>query len=262
MAWYPTNIGGGGGGELHETVLWTNSSPTSNFAQQAVTLSQGISNFDYIGIYYRINTTAGAIGFEMAKASDFINYVGNLKPRVGFAVVSDNKSNFRNLLYSSDTSITITACIQSGTTSTNTSQCIPTAIVGLKYASPKPSGTETTLWTNSAPTSNFAAQSVTLSDSVNNYDFIKIYFNNNVSDMSFGSGSILLPVSYLKTCVSGSNNPKFAIGAVQVSLSSVRCGYYVNPTSIYFLAAYHYGDSNTSTFPQYIVPTAISGINF
>ena len=34
--------------------------------------------------------------------------------------------------------------------------------------------TETTLWTNASPTANFSATSITLSDDVENYDFIKI----------------------------------------------------------------------------------------
>ena len=43
---------GGGGGMLEETVLWTNPSPTSDFAAQTVTLSDSISNYDYIKFEY------------------------------------------------------------------------------------------------------------------------------------------------------------------------------------------------------------------
>ena len=44
---------GGGGAKQTETVLWTNSSPTSNFADQNVTLSDSMSNYDYLKFTYK-----------------------------------------------------------------------------------------------------------------------------------------------------------------------------------------------------------------
>ena len=37
---------------------------------------------------------------------------------------------------------------------------------------------ETVLWTNGSPTASFAPQDVTLSDDIDNYDFLKIEFIN------------------------------------------------------------------------------------
>lgn len=41
---------------------------------------------------------------------------------------------------------------------------------------------ETVLWTNPSPTSSFAAQTVTLSDDINNYDYIKMVYKYSTSD--------------------------------------------------------------------------------
>jgi len=43
---------GGSGEQYTETVLWTNPSPTADFAAQTVTLSDSIGNYKYIGIKY------------------------------------------------------------------------------------------------------------------------------------------------------------------------------------------------------------------
>ena len=42
--------------------------------------------------------------------------------------------------------------------------------------------TETTLWTNSSPTANFASQAVSLSDDYTNYKRIRFYFRHNTTD--------------------------------------------------------------------------------
>ena len=41
--------------------------------------------------------------------------------------------------------------------------------------------TETSLWTNSAPTSSFASQQITLSDNMTNYTYIKIKIRRSTS---------------------------------------------------------------------------------
>ena len=54
--------------------------------------------------------------------------------------------------------------------------------------------TETSLWTNPAPTSNFALQTVNLSDSVANYDYIKVKYKTNTGTTT-AYGYIIVPAS-------------------------------------------------------------------
>lgn len=49
---YNLNGGGGGGGGLSITKLWENPSPSSSMADQDITLSDAVENYDYIGIVY------------------------------------------------------------------------------------------------------------------------------------------------------------------------------------------------------------------
>ena len=66
----------GGGGNTPastETVLWTNNSPTSTFANQTVTLSDNISDYDYLCFEYRSTTGSSAKTSKVfVKTTDFI----------------------------------------------------------------------------------------------------------------------------------------------------------------------------------------------
>ena len=42
---------------MSETVLWTNPAPTTNMTSTTITLSQSISNFDFVKLYWRVSTS-------------------------------------------------------------------------------------------------------------------------------------------------------------------------------------------------------------
>ena len=56
------------------------------------------------------------------------------------------------------------------------------ALIEMNFASGGGGITETTLWENSTPTSSFAGQTVTLSDNMDNYDFLKFCFNRSTTN--------------------------------------------------------------------------------
>ena len=71
---------------------------------------------------------------------------------------------------------------------------------------------ETTLWTNNAPTSAFAAQTITLSDSIDNYDYIKI--SAVYSTASNTLATAMMSVADFKNCTdyaTGKGIPQFAV---------------------------------------------------
>lgn len=43
------------------TILWTNSSPTSSFSNQTITLSESLDNYEYYEILFRQNTTSARL---------------------------------------------------------------------------------------------------------------------------------------------------------------------------------------------------------
>ncbi len=126
---------GGGGGKQTETVLWANSSPSSSFAAQNVTLSDSLSNYDYIKVTYRISTSDGTSTSAICSVSDFKNY--NTGTNKGFWLSLggnpiNSQSWVRELTYVSDTSIGITGGLRIQANSNDTSYFIPLEILGIK----------------------------------------------------------------------------------------------------------------------------------
>lgn len=129
--------GGGGGATQQETVLWTNSSPSSNFGWQEVTLSSDIDDFDYIKFDYKANT-------EVSNKISIVVSVTELKTTsnttnsyaIGLDAYRQSSGNVyimdRSLYRVNDTTIHFNPCRTVNATQTNDAWCIPTAIIGIK----------------------------------------------------------------------------------------------------------------------------------
>lgn len=128
---------GGNGEQYTETVLWTNPSPSNNFAAQTITLSDSLSNYKYIGIRFKIHnthaSTPNATGIMLV--SEFVQNRKNTgTDRRNILVASQNINNAtmaRNAWYDSDTSIEFSVAYQISSTNTNTSYVIPLEILGI-----------------------------------------------------------------------------------------------------------------------------------
>ena len=110
--------------------------------------------------------------------------------------------------------------------------------------------TVTSLWTNSSPTSSFAAQTVNLSSSAGNYVMLAVYYefstSNTVRTMS------IVPVASLKSGDEG----MCIIAAWGANRTGVRRFTLASDTTVTFTACgYNGGTDNT-----YGVPVAIYGI--
>ncbi len=121
-----------------ETTLWTNSSPTSSFDAQTVTLSQSMANFTYLKIKFASSTSYYSDSYcssIIVSVTDFKKSTeAQWKPIVGLVtkIQSSGGNRCRRAFYSSNTQVEFSAANQiSGTTTTNTS-CIPISIVGMK----------------------------------------------------------------------------------------------------------------------------------
>jgi len=129
-----------------------------------------------------------------------------------------------------------------------------------KLASLKQKGggnlTETTLWTNSSPTSGFNASNVTLSDSTNNYKYIKIYWRTSTSNSTIGS--IIIDKDTWDTMTEASNHPKAGIAAYTNSATHNRIIFKVSATEIRVGLCYQVGASTYSA--NNVIPTKICGL--
>lgn len=129
---------------------------------------------------------------------------------------------------------------------------------GYAYAS-QPTLKETTLWTNSSPTSNFASQTVTLSDNISNYDYIAFDFRASTSDST--SYRVLYPSSEIlnKWGTSNStNNSTVGVLASRITGSAKRIVWRVATNKIGFDSGQGLWDSNTHN--NLSIPTKISGL--
>lgn len=126
---------------------------------------------------------------------------------------------------------------------------------GYAYSS-KPQMTETTLWTNSSPTTSFSAQAVTLSQSMANFDYIKIQYAKTKDKTGEFQPSII--VSYADFLHTKSSEDSGRIKAVLYYYDTYRRFYYVSDTSIQFNQA----TSGSTSYPSYNVPIKISGLKY
>lgn len=124
---------------------------------------------------------------------------------------------------------------------------------GYAYSS-KPQMTETTLWTNSSPTTSFSPQAVTLNQSMANFDYIKIQYAKTKDKTGEFQPSII--ISYADFLHTISSEDSGRIKAVLYYYDTYRRFYYVSDTSIQFNQA----TTGSSSYPSYNVPTKISGL--
>lgn len=113
---------------------------------------------------------------------------------------------------------------------------------------------ETTLWTNSSPTSTFAAQTVTLSSSLANYNYVKITVAIDTSTTSTKLIDYIWPRSQFTTFTSTNSNPQGVIAA-RTTTNRVRLIQCTSNTQVTFGAASGVGATgtgNTTVIPLYI----------
>ena len=135
--------GGGGGAKQEETVLWTNSNPTdsSGFANQDVTLSDSLTDYDYVKIRYAYAYNDTGSTFESVySVSEFVKTSAPVT--FGFSgctnVTHRSNSYFydRRIIYKTATSITFGSCMgYKASTAAAVSNIfnIPLSIVGIKH---------------------------------------------------------------------------------------------------------------------------------
>lgn len=121
--------------------------------------------------------------------------------------------------------------------------------------------TETVLWTNPSPTANFSTQDVTLSQSIDNFKYIKFTYKG-VSTVDTVSSEIISTAD-LNATTNVHNNYALGLcgfGNVSGSLKQwCRIIYHVNSTTIHFNPARTINEANTND--GRLIPLEILGIN-
>ena len=130
----------------------------------------------------------------------------------------------------------------------------------------KPTKTETTLWTNPSPTSTFGVTEVTLSSSIDNFDYIKIKF---AATTTYQASANCIECIYSKEDV---RKTSISTAGMQLAMSvrptsntryNARRIIYVSDTKLSFSSALQMSGSttdNNSCIPLSIVGVKFSGI--
>ncbi len=175
-----------------------------------------------------------------------INYnpkgVGGTAATSGTTVTTSSTNvtlNNSNLILEAGTKITIPAGYYSDT---------------INVSSGNVALSETVLWTNSSPTVTFAAQDVPLSDSINNYKYLKVY--SRVSTSGDNDGSMLIPLDEFQT--ETNNMVGWMITAKDTSAWYERIIIKVNDTTVRIAAATK--RNATGIFNNNTIPIKICGL--
>ena len=151
---------------------------------------------------------------------------------------------------------------KNGSSDTYTPAQMPTAITNI------PSGfTETDLWTNPSPSSSFAAQTITLNESMANYNRVRIYFKVK-SDVSVDSIYFDFDTTHIEYYIATTNINRllFTIGFIYSGNSFARGAFFVNDqhenyTKLYFGPGHYYPSRGATIWTWYAVPTKICGLS-
>lgn len=111
----------------------------------------------------------------------------------------------------------------------------------------------TQLWRNPYPMLEMGNENITLSDSIQNYDYIKICY---ICDTSRQNMSSSITLSVAETSASGMLG--FSLGVFLIIAFYCRAGAIYSNTSISFFEAYNFGTSDTNN--TYAIPTFVYGL--
>ena len=147
---------GGGGGELEETVLWTNPSQSTNFSAQTLTLSDDIDNYDFIKLTWKSSTTVSIeadVYWEVSDVKNFSEVNDEPQGAICSKAPSGSYRYARRIYYVSDTQLGISGCSVIGAASSNEALVIPVKVSGMKYGNKRPSAAPIAIGTFTASTS-------------------------------------------------------------------------------------------------------------
>ena len=256
---------GGGGGKYTETSLWTNPSPTSNFSGQDVTLSESIDNFKYIAVKFKSTTTSSSdsqmatVIYKVEDIKKATSPSAALQPVSAFGNLNSGNTNYnyRYIVYKGSTTLFIANAYSINASGNNSALAIPLEILGLNELDHAKRFDETVLWTNASPTSAFAAQAVTLSDDIDNYDYLKVNYRHSTSN-AIVCAALISPSDMKKSMYDlGNNRMEVTLGSEATYFRRMT---YTSDTSINFSTAHKIGATGSST--SYSIPLSVIGCKF
>lgn len=125
------------------------------------------------------------------------------------------------------------------------------------------SGTRTTLWTNSTPTSSLAFKTINLSQSINNFTYIVFrYAVDTTNQTDAYCSEIIISTENLKKCLfdDESPHPYVELGGMSGNLYARHVSYNYNATKLVVEDCYRVNASGTSNTKMILL--SVEGLNF
>ena len=122
------------GGNLTETVLWSNSSPSSSFIGQTVTLSDDLLSYDYVKVKFRKIKSESDEKSVMMSVTEYLSMsnAANSFCGMGLCIYISNTYYTRRTLSPDSTHVLFNNANRIDASGTIHDYLIPTAIIGMK----------------------------------------------------------------------------------------------------------------------------------
>lgn len=130
--------------------------------------------------------------------------------------------------------------------------------LAIKMGATTPIVVETILWENPDPTANFSAQAVPVTQSVLNFDSIRVYFYNTTS-LSIGPTYVEIDSSQYDLFLKESSKMRFCIGYCTSDADSYSRFCSINGDSLYIGTCKLY--NSTTTHNNIAIPYRVTGIS-
>lgn len=122
-----------------ETVLWTNNSPTSSQSNGQITLSDNISNYEYLALKWRLGTSDDTTNTIFIKTTDLstkgVSGSKNVAPSL-YAYTGSGNAKARPIAYVDDTTLYIGGSQNVGATGATNGYAILLEVKGISVALP------------------------------------------------------------------------------------------------------------------------------
>ena len=221
----------GGGGKQTETVLWQNSAPTSNLPSsgytQEVTLSDDMTNYDYIKVTFRASTTNSTSMSVLVSSSDIAAVVNGSNTVSVPAMATSLTSNWgssRKFTFSAVNKINFYTSFKYNENGNSGAYLVPTSVIGIKTFGGKEQG------------SDWATVSVASTGTSNVCTGYAVASNSNKFTASYTNGSASGTITVLEAGLYDYAFTKANRGTGTASISIGGQSYYTGKGEIYIAA--------------------------
>lgn len=129
-----------GGGTLKETALWTNSNPTSEFSAQTISLSDNVTNYNYVKLVFKSDLNQDIFSSVIHDVTTFmalklLNTDASSYTQAGVVAMTTSNANtwrYRSYKATASNRVQFSASFPSNSATAANRYLLPYQIIGMK----------------------------------------------------------------------------------------------------------------------------------